>query len=75
MPSTGLSATTMTRSGAPVQGAIGDGRTVISAAFAQAIAAAAGDGAIEESKTKGPPATSKNDVAAAARRRARTIWT
>jgi hypothetical protein len=63
----------MTRSGAPVQGAIGDGKTVISAAFAQTDAAAAADSAIENSKPNSPPAISKNDVAAAARRRARSI--
>ena len=43
----------MTRSGAPVQGASGDGKTVISAGLAQlSDAAAAGDSAIEKSKTK-----------------------
>ncbi|HXN69134.1 MAG TPA: hypothetical protein VN926_15965 [Bradyrhizobium sp.] len=63
----------MTRSGAPVQGAIGDGKTVISAAFAQTDAAAAGDSTIEKSRTKNPSAIGKNAIAAAAKRRARSI--
>jgi hypothetical protein len=73
-PSPGFSVTTMTRSGAPVQGASGDGKTVTSAGFAQpSDAAAAGDSAVEKSSTNKPPATGKNAIAAAAKRRARSI--
>ena len=41
----------MTRSGAPVHGACGDGKTVTSAEFVQLSAAAAGNSAAERSKT------------------------
>jgi hypothetical protein len=62
---------TMTRSGAPVQGACGDGKTVTSAASVQlSDAAAAGDLASE----KDPPAISNNAVVAAAKRRPTNIW-
>ena len=75
VPSTGFSTTTMTRSGAPVQGASGDGKIVTSAELAQpSDAAAAGDCAVEKSRRKNPPVTSKNAVAAAAKRCPRNIW-
>jgi hypothetical protein len=65
----------MTRSGAPVQGACGDGKTVTSAVSAQASdAAIAGDAASENNNKEDPPAVSKNAVAAAAKRRPRSIW-
>ena len=44
-----------------------------SAAFAQTDAAAAGDSTIEKSRTKNPSAIGKNAIAAAAKRRARSI--
>ena len=70
-PRPAFSAMTMTRSGAPVQGASGDGKTVTSAASAQlSDAAAAADPATE----KNPPAISVNAVVAAAMRRPRSIW-
>jgi hypothetical protein len=60
----GFSVTSMTRSGAPFQGASGEGRNVNSGAPAQtAGAASAGDAA--ESRAKDPTATSNKAVAAA----------
>jgi hypothetical protein len=61
----------MTRSGAPVQGACGDGKTVISAAQ-PSDAAAAGDTAIENRKNT--PAVSRDAVAAAVKWRPGNIW-
>jgi hypothetical protein len=64
-PSSGLSVTTMTRSGAPFHGAIGEGRTESSAGSAQTPdAASAGESTI---------AKNNRAVAAAANRLARSI--
>ena len=62
-PSTGFSATTITRSGAPVHGPAGDGSTVRSAASAQLRPRSAGDPVAETSKAE----------RAAANQRARSI--
>jgi hypothetical protein len=67
-PSTGLSATTMTRNGAPFHGANGEGSTVISAASPQ-VAAMAGASAAITSDPTNPPATSNDAVAATANQR------
>jgi hypothetical protein len=72
MPSTGFSDTTITRNAAPLQGAFGDGRTVISPAFAQLSDALAADhGAV--AKSADAPASSTTAFTAATKRRARTI--
>src|SRR3954454_474239 len=73
LPSSGFSATTMTRRGAPFHGATGEGKTVRSAVSPQvADNAAVGDSSAE---TGDPinPATSKNVVAATANQRARSM--
>ena len=64
-PSTGFSAITITRSGAPVQGANGAGKTVTSPHASDAAAA----GVI----WKNPTAISENAVAAAAKQRPGSI--
>src|ERR1700754_4015654 len=73
VPSTGFSLTTMTRSGAPFQGASGEGRNVNSGASAQAEdAASAGDCAVTSS-AKDP--TALNNKAVAAKRRGSSMMT
>jgi hypothetical protein len=62
----------MTRSGAPVQGASGDGKMVTSAEPAQLSDTAAGDTVADKSRRKNPPAIGK--IAVAAKRCPRTIW-
>jgi hypothetical protein len=64
----------MTRSGAPVQGACGDGNTVTSAEVAQLPgAAAAGDGPLAKNSRRNLHVSSKHAVGAGAERRARSI--
>jgi hypothetical protein len=63
----------MTRNGALLQGARGDGKTVTSAGFTQLSDAAAAGDVVAKSRTEYPPAISKNAVTAAAKRRARSI--
>jgi hypothetical protein len=67
-PSTGFSATTMTRSGAPVQGACGAGKMVISAEFAHLSEAAMAGICAIESERKHPPAVSNDTRNVAAKR-------
>ena len=45
----------MTRSGAPLQGACGDGKTVTSAGFTQLSDAAAAGDVVAKSRTENPP--------------------
>jgi hypothetical protein len=71
-PWTGFSATTMTRSGAPVHGAAGEGKTVRSATSAQS-AANAGDCAAQKSNAPNPAATGSNAVAAVTNQLTRSI--
>ena len=71
-PVSGFSVTTMTRSGAPFQGASGEGRTVNSAVSLQMPAGAwACDSIVERSKEK--PAISNHADAATVNRHARRI--
>jgi hypothetical protein len=66
----------MTRNGAPFHGAIGEGKTVISAASPQvADAATAGDVGAESSNVTDPTATSDDAVAAKENQRARSMLT
>jgi hypothetical protein len=66
----------MTRNGAPFHGAIGEGKTVMSAASAQvADAATAGDVAAWDSNVTNPAATSDDAVAAKENQRARSMLT
>jgi hypothetical protein len=68
-PSSGFSAAKMTRRGAPFHGAIGEGRTAISAASSQAPPApCACAPTVERRMTGHAPAISHNAVAAAANR-------
>src|SRR5262245_19473685 len=70
-PSSGFSAATMTRKGAPFHGVIGEGRTASSAASSQLrIVLCACESTTETRRTKHAPAISLDAVAAAASRRA-----
>src|SRR6185436_8088784 len=64
-PSSGFSAASMTRNGAPLQGAIGDGRTAISAASSQ-LEPCARESTAANSKTKQAPAIGSSVVIGAA---------